>query len=90
MADNRQKRKRFLSARRPILTLDRPNLSLRLEQNQTVKAFPFLILKTLDHSTRRRAMQLSAVGGGVVPRSKELGTLWITVAAISLFWQNAI
>jgi len=41
----RQMRKCFLSAHRLIVTVNRPNLSFRFERNQTVKAFPFLILK---------------------------------------------
>jgi hypothetical protein len=45
MADNRQKRKRILSAHRPIVTVARLNVSLRIERNQTVNAFLFLILK---------------------------------------------
>jgi hypothetical protein len=45
MALFRQKRKRFLSVHRPIVTVDRTNVSFAIEVYQAVKPFPFLILK---------------------------------------------
>ena len=47
MADNRQKRKPFLSANRTFLTVDRQNLSFRIEQFQRVEPVLFLITKNL-------------------------------------------
>jgi hypothetical protein len=46
MALQRQKRKQFLTVKRPIVTAGRPNLTFRIETIQLLKAFPFLILKT--------------------------------------------
>ncbi len=40
-------RKSFLSVNRPFVTLDRPKLSFRIQRNQRVTPFPFLILKRL-------------------------------------------
>ena len=55
MAVKRQKRKHFLTVHRPIVTADRRILSFRVERNQTVMAFLFLILKSicLDPPTER-------------------------------------
>jgi hypothetical protein len=46
LADDRQKRKRFLTPNRPFVTLYRLNLSFRIQRNQAVTPFPFLVLKT--------------------------------------------
>ena len=45
MADERQKRKHFLSVNRTFLTVDRLNLSFRIEGFQRVEPFPFIITK---------------------------------------------
>jgi hypothetical protein len=45
LADERQKRKHFLSAKRTFLTVDRLNLSFRIEGFQRVEGFPFLTTK---------------------------------------------
>jgi hypothetical protein len=45
LADSRQKRKHFLSVNRTFLTVDRQNLSFRIEGFQRVEPFPFLITK---------------------------------------------
>jgi hypothetical protein len=61
----RQRRKQFLTVHRPIVTVDRTNVSFRIEGNQMVERFPFLILKTPSLSTPPPRHQVSAVGGGV-------------------------
>jgi hypothetical protein len=55
LADERQKRKSFLSVNRTFLTVDRLNLSFRIEGFQRVEVFPFLITKkpSLKPSTER-------------------------------------
>jgi hypothetical protein len=45
LADARQNRKHFLSVNRTFLTVDRLNLSFRIEPFQMVKPLPFLITK---------------------------------------------
>jgi hypothetical protein len=45
LADERQKRKSFLSLIRTFLTVDRLILSFRIEGFQRVEPFPFLITK---------------------------------------------
>jgi hypothetical protein len=65
MAVKRQTRKHFLSAYRPILSVDRLNLSFRLEEFQAVAPFLFLILKSLFFFAP-------------VPRNAERTVLWIT------------
>jgi hypothetical protein len=75
----RQKRKCFLTLHRQIMTVDRLKLTFRIEQFQALERFPFLILKSLLFLPRRRAMQLSAVGGGANPCSIERNALWITL-----------
>jgi hypothetical protein len=47
MAQQRQKRKLFLTLRRPIVTVDRLIVTFRIEGDQSVNAIPFLILKNL-------------------------------------------
>ena len=66
MADNRQKRKQFLSARRPIVTVARLNVSFWIDEDQWVAVFLFLSLKaTCDRDRRRSAPQDAGDGGGV-------------------------
>jgi hypothetical protein len=67
IALKRQKRKQILTVHRPIVTVDRLKLTFRIEEFQVLGPFPFLILKSLFFLPRRRAMQLSAVGGGAKP-----------------------
>jgi hypothetical protein len=67
MAVKRQKRKHNLTVQRPIVTVERPKLTFLIEEFQGLEPFPFLILKSLFFLPRRRAMQLSAVGGGAKP-----------------------
>jgi len=55
MADNRQKRKRFMTVRRLIVTVDRLKLTFRIEEFQRLAAFLFLILKTAFDPGRRRS-----------------------------------
>jgi len=55
MAVKRQKRKHYLSVPRLIVTVDRQKLSFRIERNQMVKAFFFLILKAAFDPGRRRS-----------------------------------
>jgi hypothetical protein len=64
MAVKRQKRKHNLTVQRPIVTVDRPKLTFWIKEFQALAPFLFLILKSLFFLPRRRAMQLSAVGGG--------------------------
>jgi hypothetical protein len=45
MAEDRQKRKVFLTVHRPIVTVGRPILSASIERFQGVEPFPFLTLK---------------------------------------------
>jgi hypothetical protein len=45
MALFRQKRKLFLTVERPVVTVDRTNVSFASEEYQLVKPFPFLTLK---------------------------------------------
>jgi hypothetical protein len=68
MADNRQKRKPFLTVHRQIVTVDRLNLSFRIEPNQPLNAFPFLILKNSFRSgpTTERAARYAGDGGGTM------------------------
>jgi hypothetical protein len=73
MAVKRQKRKLFLTVHRPIVTVDRTNVSFRIERYQPVKAFPFLILKTPLDSTPPPRHQVSAVGGGVAAPTYQNG-----------------
>jgi hypothetical protein len=47
MAVKRQKRKHYLTVHRPIVTVDRLKLTFWFEEFQAVKAFLFLILKSL-------------------------------------------
>jgi hypothetical protein len=55
MAVKRQKRKHILTVRRLIETVDRLKLTFRIEEFQALEPFPFLILKSLFVSPRRRA-----------------------------------
>jgi hypothetical protein len=64
MAVKRQKRKHFLTLRRQIVTVDRLKVTFRIEGFQALTSFSFLILKSQFKLPRRRAIQLSAVGGG--------------------------
>src|SRR6185437_2138791 len=65
MAVKRQKRKHVLTVHRPIVTVDRNNVSFPIERFQAVNGFLFLILKTPLLSTPPPRHQVSAVGGGV-------------------------
>jgi hypothetical protein len=65
MALKRQKRKIKMTVHRLIVTVDRLIVSFPIEEKQRVAPFLFLILKAPASRPRRRAMQLSAVGGGV-------------------------
>jgi hypothetical protein len=65
MADYRQKRKFFLTVRRPIATVDRQILSFPIERFQPVKGVLFLILKKPADPVRRRArIKRAGEGGG--------------------------
>ena len=79
MAVKRQKRKHILTVYRPIVTVDRLNVSFRIERNQSVKAFLFLILKStrLDPPTERA--QNAGDGGGYSRGLSEPAILWITL-----------
>jgi hypothetical protein len=57
LADERQKRKSFLSVNRTFLTVDRLNLSFRIERFQRVEVFPFLTTKNPKPIRRRSAFQ---------------------------------
>jgi hypothetical protein len=46
MADDRQKRKRFLSHHRPNVSLERTKLSFQIEASQYLNSLPFLTTKT--------------------------------------------
>jgi hypothetical protein len=48
MAVKRQKRKWNLTVHRPIVTVERTNVSFRIEVIQQVERFLFLILKSLS------------------------------------------
>jgi hypothetical protein len=55
LAQYRQKRKRFLSVARLILTVCRQNLSFRFEESQTVEGVALLIYQYPATITRRRS-----------------------------------
>jgi len=67
MAVKRQKRKHFLTLRRPIVTFDRLKLTFRIEEIQALEPFLFLILKSLFFFAPTPRTQVSAVGGGAKP-----------------------
>jgi hypothetical protein len=64
LAHDRQKRKSFLSVNRPFVTLDRPKLSFRIQRNQSVTPFSFLVLKSPSIETADGARIQSAGDGG--------------------------
>jgi hypothetical protein len=88
MAVNRQKRKHYLSVHRLIVTVDRQKLSFRIERNQTVTPFLFLILKTAFDPGRRRSAPQGTLATAAArwDRREPLRTserrvnLWITLA----------
>jgi hypothetical protein len=62
LAYERQKRKRFLTVNRPVLTHDRQKLTFPIERFQALAAFPFLVIKNpMPCPTPERANPLSAV-----------------------------
>jgi hypothetical protein len=64
LADERQKRKSFLSLNRTFLTVDRLNLSFRIEGFQRVDGFPFLTTKNPKPIRRRARFEHAGEGGG--------------------------
>jgi hypothetical protein len=68
LAHERQKRKGFLTDNRRELTDDRQNLSVPIQENQTVNRFLFLVLKS-SHETDAGARPDSAGAGVAFPPS---------------------
>jgi hypothetical protein len=64
LADERQKRKQFLSVNRTFLTVDRLNLSFRIEGFQRVEPFPFLTTKNPRPNPPPERVPNSAGEGG--------------------------
>jgi hypothetical protein len=69
MADKRQKRKRFLSVYRLIVTVDRLNLSFPIERFQQVEPFLFLILKSTFSSGADGGARSDALATAAAPLS---------------------
>jgi hypothetical protein len=70
MADTRQYGNLYLTVHRPIVTVDYLKLSFRIERNQALTWFPFLILKKLLARRRARHTTLAKAAGHFLFRTE--------------------
>ena len=80
MAEDRQKRKWFLSLHRPIVTVDRQIVTFRIERFQAVDGFPFLILKNTYPKPPTERAQNAGDGGGNLTVAQNALAVWINCA----------